>query len=213
MVTSCAELDYPRSDLPATVRYVGHCAWYPREPVPDWVEELPADRQWVHVFEGTVHTTEPFLMRTARDALANNGCGVVMASGPYRDPAALGLDPLPPNCRVVQWVNHDALMARMSVLVCAGNTGAILAALRRGVPIVSVATDWDHAENAQRVVQAGAGIRLSRRRCTPGRLRDAVMRVLRDPSYARQARRIGAALDRHGGADEAAALIERACVR
>ncbi len=212
LVTSCAELEYPREDLPSNLNYVGHCSWYPEGEPPDWLRDMPQDVPLVHVFEGTLHTTEPFLMRSARNALAGEPVRVAMATGPYRRPADLGLEPLPPNMRAEQWINHSWLMPRTSVLICAGNTGAMLAALRCGVPIIAIPTEWDHAENAQCVVQAGAGIRIPRWRCTPIRLRKTVEEVLRNPSYRENARRIGAALERSGGAERAAELIEHKLV-
>ncbi len=56
------------------------------------------------------------------------------------------------------------------------------------VPLVSsenigrLADEWDKYDNAQRVVEAGVGIRLPVRRCKPGTLREAVERVLGDPT-------------------------------
>ena len=81
-------------------------------------------------------------------------------------------------------------------------------ALLAGVPLVVVPTGWDLPENAQRVVESGAGLRLSPKRCTPDKLRESVLTVLRDPSYRANAQRIGDALRRQGGSVKAATLIE-----
>jgi UDP:flavonoid glycosyltransferase YjiC (YdhE family) len=67
---------------------------------------------------------------------------------------------------------------------------------------------WDKAENAQRVVEAGAGLRLPSRRCSPERLRAAVRTVLAEPSFRANARRIAQALSRHDGPVRAAQLLE-----
>jgi UDP:flavonoid glycosyltransferase YjiC (YdhE family) len=106
------------------------------------------------------------------------------------------------------WVNHDVLMPQIKAMVCTGGSGTVLAALHAGVPTVAVATEWDHTENAQRLVEVGAGIRLSPRECTPARLRQAVRAVLEEPSYAENARRISVAMRGYGGATEAAHLLE-----
>jgi UDP:flavonoid glycosyltransferase YjiC (YdhE family) len=80
--------------------------------------------------------------------------------------------------------------------------------LEAGVPLVVVPTEWDKPENAQRVVEAGAGVRLSPRRLTPARLRTAVERMLEDPSYRRNARRLSAGFARYRGPARAAELLE-----
>ena len=82
-------------------------------------------------------------------------------------------------------------------------------ALLAGVPLVVVPTGWDLPENAQRVVECGAGLRLSPQQCTPTRLRESVETVLSNPRYRANAKRVGEALRSEGGAERAAALIER----
>jgi UDP:flavonoid glycosyltransferase YjiC (YdhE family) len=155
-----------------------------------------------------MHVTEPFLLRAARAGLADGPFDVVMTTGSHRSAESLGLTPLPSNFRVEPWVNHDALMPKMSAVVCTGNSGTILAALRRGVPVVVVPTEWDHAENAQRIAQAGVAIRLPRRLCSPDNLKRTVNRVLDDPTYRRNAQRIAAALGGPSGGEIAAGLLE-----
>lgn len=88
-----------------------------------------------------------------------------------------------------------------------------MAGMGAGIPLVVVPTEWDKAENAQRVVEAGAGIRLSPRTCTPRRLRVAVENILRDRSFSENARRIATSLRKQGGPDRAATLVESIAVR
>jgi len=76
---------------------------------------------------------------------------------------------------------------------------------------VVVPTEWDKPENAQRVVEAGAGLRLSPRRLTPARLRAAVERVLAEPSFRQNARRLAADFRRYRGPARAAELLEGLC--
>jgi len=99
-------------------------------------------------------------------------------------------------------------MPKTSVLVCLGGAGTIFAALRAGVPLVIVPTEWDKPENAQRVVEAGVGLRLDPRRCTPERLRAAVEHVLQEPSFRDNAQRLARTCARYGGAAKAAELLD-----
>jgi MGT family glycosyltransferase len=214
LVPSAPEFDYERRDLPPSVRYVGFCIWNkPRhEPPATWLSQLPQDQPWVHVTEGTMHVTAPLVLRAAAQGLADLPVQVIMTTGDDRDPVALDLGPIASNVRVARWVSHSDLLPYTDVVVTTGGAGTVLAALHAGVPLVIVPTEWDKPENAQRVVEAGAGLRLSPRRCTPERLRAVVERVLEEPAFCRNARRLGTVFARYGGAERAAELLEGLCV-
>jgi MGT family glycosyltransferase len=210
LVPSSPEFDYGRRDLPASVHYVGPLMWYPPEdPSQSPLRNLPRDQPWVHATEGTIHVQDPLVLRTTAQALGGLPLQVILSTGGNRDPKDLDLGPLSANVKLVSWVDHGELLPRLDVLVCTGGGGAVLGALHAGVPIVAVPTDWDHADTVQRVVEAGAGVRLSRRQCTPQRLREAVNQVRSNPSYRENARRLAGSLRRGGGATGAATLIER----
>lgn len=210
LVAGTPEFDYNRLDLPSSVHYVGPCLWHRpgQEPPPGWLAELPNDRPVVHVTEGTIHVRQPFVLRAAAQGLGHADIEVIMTTGKHRDPADLDIGPLAPNIRVERYVSHGDLFPHTDVVVTTGGAGTVLSALAAGVPLVVVPTGWDLPENAQRVVQAGVGVRLHPRNCTPKKLQAAVETVLGDPAYRRNAQRIGAALAGRGGPSRAAELLE-----
>lgn len=213
LIPSVPELDYERKDLPECVHYVGPCVWNKpsREPPPAWLEDLPRDLPWVHVTEGTMHSQAPFVLQAAATGLAGRPVQVIMTTGRDRDPAKIGLPPLASNIRVERWVPHSDLLPRTDVMITTGGASTVLAGLNAGVPMVLVPTQWDKPDNAQRVVEAGAGVRISPRRCTPDRLRAAVERVLSDSSFRENARRMSEIFSRYGGPFRAAELLETLC--
>jgi MGT family glycosyltransferase len=160
----------------------------------------------VYVSEGTVNL-EPRVLRAAVAGLAGRPVQVVVTTGRHRDPASLGLPAQARNLRVERWVPLTPLLPRLGAVVTVGGPSTLLAGLGAGVPAVIVPSDWDHPETAWRLVESGAGIRLSPRACTPERLRRAVMEVLEDPRYGREARRLAAEFSAAGGPDRAAALV------
>jgi UDP:flavonoid glycosyltransferase YjiC (YdhE family) len=89
----------------------------------------------------------------------------------------------------------------------------VLASLQAGVPVILIPTEWDKPDVAQRVVATGAGLRIAPSECTPRRLRAAVERVLGDPSFRANARRLAAAFGRYRGPDQAARLLEDLATR
>jgi MGT family glycosyltransferase len=211
LLPSTPSYDRQRSDLPRSVHYVGPCQWDKpgAAAVPAWLERMPDDRPLVYVTEGTMHSKEPLLLRAAIDGLAALPVNVIATTGSRRDPASLGLRQLPANVRVERFVPHTDLLPRVDVVVTTGGTGTVLATLANGVPLVIVPTAWDQPENAWRVAETGAGLRIAATRCTPARIRAAVGTVLKNPSFRDNARRLGAELSRYRGAEEAADLLEQ----
>jgi UDP:flavonoid glycosyltransferase YjiC (YdhE family) len=210
LIGSDPELDFGRTDLPPSVHYVGPLMWHPPEPSSTlaWLEQIPTERPWVHVTEGTSHFEQPFLLRAASRAFAGAPLEAILTTGDDRDVAALGLGSLAPNVHVENWLSHSELLPRCRVVVTTGGAHTTISALAAGVPIVIVPTSWDKPENARRLVEAGVAVRLSRRGCTPETLRAAVERVVADPTYRSNARRIATQLAARPGPAGAAALIE-----
>lgn len=214
LVPSTPAYDRHRNDLPESVHYVGPCQSNRSDPASSWwIAEMPRDRPVVYVTEGTMHSKPPVLLRAALSGLASLPIRVIATTGLHRDRDDLQIGVVPPNARVERWVPHGDLFPRTDVVVTTGGTGTVMASLCSGVPLVVVPMAWDQPENAWRVAEAGAGIRLAPRQCTPEAIRAAVDRVLSDHSYRRNARRLGRDLAGHGGAAQAARLLEGIVVR
>lgn len=212
LIPSVPELDYNRRDQPPNVHYIGPCVWTrPAGAAPlDWLDTLPRDRPWIHATEGTAQYQEPFLLRAASRGLANERVEVILTTGvESRDPAVLGLQSLPENVHVARWVSHEDLLPRCAALVTTGGAATVLASLKAGVPLIVVPTFWDKSDNAQRVVEAGAGLRLAPRHCTPDRIRAAVMRLIEEPAFKENAQRIARHFAEAPGPAGAAAMLEQ----
>lgn len=210
LVPSIPELDYARRSTPAGVHYIGPLIWNDtqRAPRPEWMDRLRRDRPWVHVTEGTMHGGKSFLLEDAARGLSGLPMEVIMTTGGDRDPDSVDLGPAAPNVRLERWVPHTELFPYTSAVVTTGGAGTILTALAAGIPLVIVPTEWDKPDNAQRVVEAGAAVRVSPRRCSPARLRKAVETVLGAASYRENAQRLAAILKGCDGPRRAAELIE-----
>lgn len=209
LIPSVPELDYNRHDQPPNVHYVGPCIWTKpaNEAHPEWLNDLPTNRPWVHATEGTAQYQEPFLLRAAAKGLAGLPMEVVLTTGQNRDPVALGLHPLAANVRIARWLSHEEFLPRCAAFITTGGAASVLASLKAGVPMVVVPTFWDKSDNAQRVVEAGVGLRLSPRSCTPEHLRTAVMRLLEEPHFRENARRMAQRFAEAPGPPGAAELL------
>ncbi|SBT38717.1 glycosyltransferase [Micromonospora auratinigra] len=204
-----AEFEYPRSDLPPQVRFVGSLADDPSAPfaAPAWWGEVTSRaRPVVHVTQGTVanENLDDLVGRTMRVLSEDEVFVVVTTGGP--DPSVLG--ELPGNARAARFVPHSELLPFTDVMVTNGGYGGVQKALSLGVPLVVAGATEDKPEVAARVAYAGAGLRL--RSAAPGddTLRTAIRRVLREPSFRRGAQRLRDAYARIDTRAELVRLIE-----
>ena len=184
------EFEYPRRDMPRTIRFVG-----PMLPQitssfqkPDWWSELDEPRPVVLVTQGTIANEDlSQLIEPTLTGLDNENALVVAATG--RDAGSITI-PIPANARVEQFIPFSEILPKVDVFVTNGGYGAVQQALNAGVPIVVAGTTEDKPYVAARVAWSGAGINLGTDRPTAHQVRDAVRTVLRDSSYRRHARRL-----------------------
>ena len=190
-----AGFEYPRRELPPSVRFVGPLRADPSvgTKLPSWWGDLDGSRPVVHVTQGTIDNADlGKLLVPALRALAADDVLVVASTGGrplsvLHD--ALG-GALPPNARLAEFLPYDELLVRTDVMVTNGGFGGVQRALSAGVPLVVAGATEDKPEVAARVGWSGAGINLRTGSPSPSRLRRAVRRALNDPRYRTAAIRL-----------------------
>jgi UDP:flavonoid glycosyltransferase YjiC (YdhE family) len=213
-------LEYPRSDLPPQVHFVGRLA----EPatgsepsLPAWWPEVTAaraaGRPVVHVTQGTLDLDFDDLIRPAIAGLADGMAGfpglVVCTTGGL--PGST-VGPLPDNVRAAPHLPYDRFLPQVDVMVTNGGWGGVLAAVEAGVPLVVAGASLDKPEVARRVAWSGAGLNLRTGTPGPRKVRAAVLRVLGDARMRDRARELGAALTAAGGVRTAGDLMDRVLI-
>lgn len=188
------EFEYPRSDLPGSVRFAGPLpAARSDVAVPEWWSDLDGSRPVVHVTQGTIANSDfGQLVLPTIAALAASDVTVVVSTG-GRPVDALP-ERLPANVRVAVYLPYDRLLPLCDVLVTNGGYGGVQQALAHGVPIVVAGQTEDKVEVSARIGWSGAGVNLRKSTVTPKQVGSGVARVLSDPSYRTHAERIGAAM-------------------
>lgn len=187
-------LEYPRSDLPDNVSFVG-----PVLPItdrefarPSWWGELTGRRTVVHVTQGTFDNADPTrLLLPTLQGLADRDDLLVVASTGRRDTRALR-DLAPANAVVTEWVPYAELMPHVDVVVTNGGFGGVHHALSHGVPLVVAGETSDKSEVAARVDYAGVGVNVGTGSPSAAQVAAAVERVLGEPGYRSAARRLSA---------------------
>lgn len=100
------------------------------------------------------------------------------------------VDPAPPNTRVVSYVPLHALLPTCAVIVSHAGAGTTANALRCGVPQVLAPSDFDTPVRAARLAELGAAVTVGFDSLDGAEVRDAVLRILADDSFAAAARRL-----------------------
>jgi MGT family glycosyltransferase len=203
LVFTAPELDFAgRVELPAQVRFVGPAF----EPSADswsspWAPD--DDRPLVVVSLSTTYMKQEALAGRVLEAVAELPARVLLTAGPALDTSTLRLGP---NTVVVPFVPHRSVFPEASLVVTHAGWGTISAALSCGVPLVCIPCGRDQPDGARRVVDAGAGVLVSKS-ASARRIRTAVAKVLDDGELRAGAARMAAALGRRDGTEEAVAEI------
>lgn len=166
--------------------------WAASAPVPD----LPTDRPVVlAAFSSTFVTEQVDVLRRVVAALDSLPVTGVVGLGPAVDPADVpGTD----RVRVHRAVPHEAVLARASVVVTHGGHGSVLKPLAHGIPVMCIPSFRHQKDNAVRLTERGAGLRLRPSASVPQIA--AVERLLVEPTFATAAQDLGRP---HPGGDRA----------
>ena len=208
MQAGAPSFEYRRSDLIPQLRYIGASVpdpphdWTP----PSWWGDLEG-RRVVLLTQGTVNNDFDQLIRPAIRALANEDVLVVVTTANY-PPEAIGIDPLPANVRVEQFIPYAHLMPKSSLLLTNGGYGSVQIALAHGVPVMAIGKTEEKPEIANRVSHSGVGIGLKVTQPAEAQIREGVMKILGDHAYRARAEMMRDELAKFHYADTAANLIE-----
>jgi MGT family glycosyltransferase len=199
--------EYPRSDLPSFVRFVG--APMPPAPAefasPNWWPTLSESRHVVLVTQGTIATEPANLIAPCLEGLASKDVFVIATTG-GADPAVL--TDVPANAVVERFVPYSALLPYCDVMVSNGGFGSVQLAIAHGVPTVVAGTSEDKKEVTAHVDWSGTGINLRTNRPSPRAIADAVERVLNQPTFRDRTLALQASTAGGSPAGNAADLLE-----
>lgn len=130
------------------------------EPAPV-LEDLPGPAGWplVHLSLGTTFVGTPAadtVHRTVIAALADEPVRLVVSTGKARDYGTL-----PPNVRLVPYVDHRALLPHCSAFLSHGSFSSILVAIAAGVPLCFLPMGADQPVVSMHLANLGLGVNLA----------------------------------------------------
>jgi UDP:flavonoid glycosyltransferase YjiC (YdhE family) len=214
LVATIPEFEYPRSDLPPSVRYVGLLEDRAEEgwDQPPWWPDLHAARDRgrpvIFLTQGTVTTDPAHLLLPAASALANDDCLVIASTSGRQPDDLIPASSRPANLRLAPFVPYTAILPHADLMITNGGCNGVQLALSAGVPLVVAGNTEDKHEVGMRVRHAGCGVSLATSQPGQDRLAAAAHEVLTGPAYRDNARRLKAAYARYPGAPMAAACVQ-----
>lgn len=190
---------------PATFRFVGPLTWKNRQAQIENFESFAAYPRRLFVVLGSGGFEE---ILAQLPTLRDERTAYCVAAGSLS--AKVSADELPPNVRVVRYVNADRLIPHCHAAICHGGNGTVYQMLQHGVPMIAVPTHNEQDYNARRVQQLGVGRRFSGRRLREhfGEVVSAARALADDPLIRTRAQEWKTKLARHDGPTRATELIE-----
>ena len=168
-------------------------------------DETPRKRPLAYVSLGTVLNRNRKFYKACVKALGGLNCDAVLSVGPDTDIAALGT--LPEGVRAYPHVNQLDVLSRADVFVTHCGMNSTMESLYMGVPMVLFPQHAEERSVANRAAELGAGRLLKRASATD--IRAAVSKILGEPAFTENARKLSRELRESGGAEKAAEFVER----
>ncbi len=165
------------------------------------------DRPIVYLTFGTLFNSTSGPFSAAVEALADLPVQVIVTVGPSGDPHAFG--PQPGNVGVYRYIPQTTILPVCSLVVSHGGSGTFLAALDHGLPQLCLPQAADQFGNAEHGTRAGVALRLPPQEVSRDSVRNAVERLLSEPSYRTNATRTQTELRAMPSPNEIAAVIEQ----
>jgi MGT family glycosyltransferase len=205
-----AFFDFPRRALPPNFHYTA--PWHDEhsgEPIPFPWEKLDG-RPLIYASMGTLQNRLEFTFSTIAAACAGLDAQLVISLGSRDQDAARLAAKFAGTPIVVSFAPQLALLERAALSITHAGLNTALESLGVGVPMVAIPITNDQPGVASRLEWLGVAEVVQPRKLSAERLRAAVQRVLRDPSYREKARRLQEEIHRVQGVARAADIVEEA---
>jgi MGT family glycosyltransferase len=161
----------------------------------------------VYISLGTIFSTNIPFYQHCFEAFGDMDCRVIVSAGKRTDINSIGESP--GNFVVRNTVPQLEILKNADVFVTHGGMNSVSEGLLFEVPLVVVPQAADQYFVAQRVNALNAGIVLDSRYLSPEKLREAVDKVIVDPTLSANAKAIGQSFREAGGYVKAADKILR----
>jgi len=211
LVYTTEALEYERPDLPQQICYVGPCFSDSRgyDKDMEFPSELLGESPLIYVFFGMANqkSTAPLLTKIIAASKGQSWKVIISLGESGKEKVGPLVKQLSPNIFICGYVNQLELLKRTQLVVTHGGVNTIAEALKKGVPLLVIPQGAGNYENAQRVVEAKAGLRLNFYRASCETIRSAISQILENEAFKINAGKVAADFSKTDGGKVSAELI------
>jgi MGT family glycosyltransferase len=158
----------------------------------------------IYLSLGSLASADVALMERLVEVLGRTPHRFIVSKGPQAD-----LYELADNMWGEEFLPQPAILPRVDLVITHGGNNTTTECFHHGKPMIAMPVFWDQYDNAQRVDEAGFGVRLDTYGFTDGEMTAALDRLLADTALHERMADISRRLQADPGAVRAADLIER----
>ncbi|KAJ0274144.1 hypothetical protein Brms1b_013039 [Colletotrichum noveboracense] len=191
-------LEYPVSDLPPCLQFVGVLPRKPLKPgfhFPSWWSEVEkrqenSYRYVIFVSQGTLNPLWSELIIPAVNAFADRPDVLVVATLGAVGAQLPAEVKIPANARIIDYLPYDAMLEYTDVFISNAGYGTLTHAVSNGVPVLLAGENEEKIEVTMRAVHAGVGLSLGTQTPTAEQVRRGVECILEDTKYKKAAMKL-----------------------
>ena len=207
-----ATFDFPREQISQWMHYTGPLRDPSgMEPVSfdlTFPFEQLVDKPLIYASLGTLQNRNWDIFRCIAEACVGLDAQLVISLGlPNQDVSEICF---PGSPLVVPYAPHQQLINRATLVITHAGLNTVIGTLSAGVPLVAIPITNEQPGIAARLARTGAGKVVSLPQLKVSNLRAAIADVLENPSYREKAVQMQAAIQKAGGVQYAADVIEAA---
>ena len=201
------ELEFPRQ-LPPHFHFTGPFHNSIKRPPVAFPWEKLNTKSLIYASMGTLQNRRLDVFQTIAEACADLDAQLVISLGGGLDLEALSN--LPGDPLLVKYAPQLELLQKASLNITHAGLNTTLESLSYGVPMVAIPVTDDQPGVAARIVWAKAGELVKLSNLNVDKMREAIEKVLREPSYRQNAVRLQKAIHLTEGVSRAVDIIEQA---
>jgi UDP:flavonoid glycosyltransferase YjiC (YdhE family) len=191
-------------NLPTHHRFIGPVVWSPREPHPDWWQDLPKGAPVVYVTLGSSGNASLLPELIAALGKLNVTALVSTAGGPLPQS-------VPSNVYLAPYLPGEDAVKMASLVICNGGSPSTHQALTHGVPVIGLPGNLDQYLNMVAIAQTGAGRLVRAGTCHSTELVRVITEMLADEAAGAAARDLAADFARYNARQLFIGLINEIC--
>ncbi len=197
--------DFPRERLPQCFTYAGPLRRPGLNPVQFPWEKLDG-RQLIYASLGTLQHGKREIFARIAEACAPLDVQLVIAHNgglSETDVGALAGRPV-----VIPFAPQREVLKRATLTLTHAGLNTVLDSLAASAPLIAMPITYEQPAIAARLDASGAGLSIAPARLTAVRIREGILRILRDSSYRDCAKSVADEICEAGGVERAASVIE-----